>query len=144
MLTIGRKDRIDLPELGYKNLKVKIDTGAFGNVLHCTNIEIIEQEGSEMLSFILLDPGHPKFRPERQYFKDFKDKLVKNSSGGTEHRYIIETLTVFCGEKVRANFSLTDRNQMKYPILLGRKFLKGRFLVDVNLKDISYNLKRKQ
>ncbi len=43
MITIGRRDRIDLPELSYSNLKVKIDTGAYGNVLRSTNIEIIEK-----------------------------------------------------------------------------------------------------
>lgn len=143
MIVIGRRDRIDLPELGYSNIKAKIDTGAYGNALHCTNIEIINRDGLDLLSFVLFDSSHHRYKDKRQYFEDFTDKLVRNSGGDTEHRYKIETEVIFLGQKFRAGFTLTDRRTMKYPILLGRKFLRERYLVDVNLKDVSYKQKQK-
>lgn len=144
MTIIGRRDRIDLPELGFSNIKAKIDTGAYGNALHCTNIEIIKRNGKDVLTFILFDDTHPRYRNKRHYFAEFTDKLVKNSGGETEHRYKIVTDVIYFGRTYRAGFSLTDRRAMKYPILLGRRFLRGRFLVDVNLKDVSYIKKMKK
>jgi len=141
-IIIGRRDRIDLPGLGYRNIKAKIDTGAYGSVIHCSQIKVVQKDGKKILSFVLLDPGHPKYKEKECCFEHFKDKLVKSSSGESEHRYLIVTSTVIFGEQAETEFSLTDRSQMKYPILLGRKFLRQRFIVDVSLKDLSYNLKR--
>ena len=142
-ITIGRRDRIDLPELGYKNIRAKIDTGAYGSVIHCSQIKVIRKDDKNVLSFIMLDPSHLKFRNKKCYFEQFKDKIVKSSSGEREHRYLIVTETVIFGKKIPTEFSLTDRSQMKSPILLGRKFLRQRFIVDVNLRDLSYKLKLK-
>jgi hypothetical protein len=143
MIIIGRRDRIDLPDLGYSNIRAKIDTGAYGCVIHCSHIEIIKRGGKEVLSVELLDPRYPQHRKKKWYFEDFTDKVVKNSSGGTEHRYLIRTDTVIFGKRINTEYSLTDRSDMKYPVLLGRKFLRKRFLVDVRLKDVSYKLKVK-
>ena len=142
MIVIGRRDRIDLPALGYSNIKAKIDTGAYGNALHCTNIEVNRKNDKDILSFTLFDSDYPKYRNKKQYFEVFTDKIVKNSGGDTEHRYTIETDIIYFGQKIHAEFSLTDRREMKYPILLGRKFLRKRFLVDVSLKDVSYKQKQ--
>ncbi|MDA0197099.1 MAG: RimK/LysX family protein [Bacteroidetes bacterium] len=142
MITIGRKDRIDLPELGLFNIKAKIDTGAYGCALHCDHIEIVQKKGEEILSCRVLDPAHPKYKDKLYFFKDFNDKLVKNSSGETEHRYTVKTGLIIFNKERRVEFSLTDRNRMKYPVLLGRKFLKNRFLVDVRLKDLSFERKK--
>lgn len=141
MKIIGRQERIDLPDLGYYAIRAKVDTGAYGNALHCSEIEVIERDGKEVLTFILLDDSHPDFREERQFVEEFTDKTVKNSSGETEHRYTVETETIFGGHKAHTCFSLTDRSSMKFPILLGRKFLKGRYLVDVRLKNVFHKKK---
>lgn len=141
MIVIGRRDRIDLPELRYSNVKAKIDTGAYGNALHCTNIEVLFQNGKEVLSFNVFDSAYSRYKNKKLCFDVYTDKLVKNSSGDTEHRFTIETPVIYFGKTFLAEFSLTDRREMKYPILLGRKFLRNKFLVNVDLKDVSYNLK---
>jgi len=140
-IIIGRRDRIDLPGLGYKNIRAKIDTGAYGSVIHCSQIKVIRKDDKKVLSFVLLDPSQPKYKNRKCYFEHYKDKLVKNSGGGSEHRYFIVTETMIFGEMILTEFSLTDRSQMKSPILLGRKFLRQQFMVDVSLKDLSYKLK---
>jgi len=140
---IGRRDRIDLPGLGYTDIKAKVDTGAYGSALHCSQIQVVENGGRTLLSFILLDPEHPEFREVVHYAEHFREKLVKSSSGEAELRYTITTDLVIFGKSIRTEFSLTDRSDMKFPILLGRKFLRKRFIVDVRFKDVSYKLKRK-
>ena len=140
---IGRRDRIDLPELGYWDIKAKVDTGAYGSALHCSEIKVVSRNGKNCLSFLLLDPEHPEFREEVHFAEHFSEKVVKNSSGEAEQRYIIKTEVVIFGKSIYTDFSLTDRRDMKYPILLGRKFLRKRFIVDVRRKDVSYKFKKK-
>lgn len=140
-ILIGRRDRIDLPELGYTNIRAKIDSGAFGSVIHCSHIEVIHKDDKDLLSLVLLDASYPGFREKLYYFESYKDKLVKNSSGDAEHRYSIQTDVVIFGKRIKTDFTLTDRSRMKYPILLGRKFLRQGFIVDVTLKNVSYKQK---
>ncbi|MGQ1785051.1 MULTISPECIES: ATP-dependent zinc protease family protein [unclassified Saccharicrinis] len=142
MITIGRKDKVDLPGLELNNIEAKIDTGAYGCTLHCHSIGLVMRNGKEILAFKVLDPSHSLYEDKVFYFEEFSDKLVKNSGGETEHRYTIKTEMIVFGENKAFDFSLTNRNKMKYPILLGREFLTGRFVVDVALKDLSFKLKK--
>jgi hypothetical protein len=144
MTIIGRKDRVDLPDFGLSDIAAKIDTGAYGCTLHCHYFEIVNKEGKEVLAFKLLDPIHPKYIDKVFYAENFSDKLVKNSSGKAEHRYVIKVNVIVFDEKKALSFSLTNRKKMKYPVLLGRKFLSGRFIVDVKLKDLSFKLKKRK
>jgi hypothetical protein len=144
MITIGRLDHIDLPKLELTNLRAKIDTGAYGSALHCHHIALVEEDGRHILTFDVLDPDHPEYEEHIFRFEEFGDKVVKNTGGEPEHRYTIKTEVIIFNQSFQVEFSLTDRSQMKVPVLLGRKFLRGRFLVDVTQKDISYKLKKKQ
>ncbi len=144
LTVIGRRDRIDLPGLGFRNLKAKVDTGAFGSAIHCSSIEVVKRDGRSKLSFVLLDPEHPLYKDEVHWADDFREKKVKNSSGTAELRYIITTPVVIFGRQITTDFSLTDRSDMRYPVLLGRKFLRKRFVVDVRYRDLSYKRKRKK
>ena len=141
-IVLGRRDRIDLPELGYTDIRAKIDTGAYGSVIHCSSIDVIRRNDRDVLSIVLLDPSYSCFQDKRCYFANFRDKRVRSSSGDTEHRYFIITDVIIFGRRIKTEFSLTDRSQMKYPILLGRKFLRRGFLVDVTLKNESYKHKQ--
>ncbi len=144
MTVIGRRDYIDLPEFDLANIQAKIDTGAYGCSLHCHEIAIDNFEGKEILKFKLLDPLHPEYEDKYIYTHEFSDKVVKNSSGQTEHRYTIQTSIILFSKTYEVEFSLADREQMRYPILLGRKFLRGRFIVDVALKNLSKKSKRRK
>ncbi len=142
MITIGRKDRIDLPELQLFDIKAKIDTGAYGCALHCHQMDVVRKGGKDVLSFKVLDPTHPEYEDKEFFVENYRGKLVRNSGGEAEHRYTIKTSMVIFNKKRIVEFSLTDRKKMKHPVLLGRKFLTKRFLVDVQLKDLSFDLKK--
>ncbi len=128
---IGRKEKLSLPEWGLKNITGKIDTGAYTSAIHCESFEVVEKEGREVLYFVLLEPSHGKFSGKRLHTEHFTQKKVKNSFGQAENRYKVKTKVSMFGEEFEAEFTLTDRSKMRNPILLGRKMLKGRFLVDV-------------
>ncbi len=141
MIVIGRKDKIDLPEFDLFDIEAKVDTGAYGCALHCHEVMIKQENGVEILTFQLLDPSHPEYEHKTYTTRDFSDKIVKNSGGISEHRYTIKTHLIIFGKKRSVEFSLTNREKMKYPVLLGRKFLKKKYLVDVSHKDLSFNNK---
>jgi hypothetical protein len=131
-IIIGRNEKVDLPSLGLIDLKAKIDTGAFTSVIHCHKIKLVISNKKKFLYFNLLDPGHPKY--EKKLFKvtGFSEKKVKNSFGASEIRFAIKTPILIAGRLINTEFTLTDRSEMKYPVLLGRKLLKENFIVDVS------------
>jgi hypothetical protein len=127
---IGRREWASLPEFGLKNVKVKIDTGAYSSSIHASLIE--EVDG--ILHVVFLDSNHPEFQNNPFSFKEFRRKKVKSSNGIIQERYFIKTYIVLGSVKIKTEFSLTQRKGMRYPILIGRKLLNKRFLIDTSLK----------
>ncbi len=140
MKVLGRSDRVDLPDLGLSGIHAKIDTGAYNCSLHCSNAEVVDGK----LQFILLDEEHPEFTGMKFTSKNFEKREIKNSFGEAEMRFVIKTRIKIYGYMIRAEFSLSDRGNLKFPVLLGRKILRKRFLIDVDQKDLSYLTKRKE
>ncbi|NBV98931.1 MAG: hypothetical protein EBR67_05405 [Proteobacteria bacterium] len=138
-IIIGRSEHVSFPEFGFKLIKAKIDTGAFTSSIHCHKIRVIKSKstGKLNLKFELLDPSHPLYEKKTLKVKDFKQKIIKSSNGSSRISYIIKTKIELFGKSFDTEFSLTDRSEMKHPVLLGRKFLNKGFLVDVTLYDLS-------
>ncbi|SOD95482.1 ATP-dependent zinc protease family protein [Spirosoma fluviale] len=136
---IGMTDLVDFPDLGLYDIQAKVDTGAFTSALHCKDIRLVKSGGKRKLSFWLIDKtGLParKFRSDQ-----FSQRMIRNSFGVAELRYVIQTRIVLFGRTIRAEFTLADREQLKNPVLLGRKLLRNRFIVDVSQKNLSYEAK---
>lgn len=140
MLILGRIDRVDLPELGLKNIHAKIDTGAYTCSLHCRNSEVVDGK----LEFVLLDEEHPEFTGMKFVCGNFEKREIKNSFGEVEERYVIVTTITIFEEVITAEFSLSNRGSLKFPILIGRKILRDRFLIDVKKKNLSFKEKRRK
>ena len=142
--TVGRSEKIHLPEFNLTAVDAKIDTGAYGCAIHCNLIEVVKHQGKKMLRIIPLRGFDHNYQGTAVYLPLTPKKRVKNSMGGIEERYIIKTKVTLFGEEIDTVFSLTDRSKMKFPVLLGRKFLQGRFLVDVSLMDRSIKAEKKK
>jgi len=141
---IGRVDKIDLPNFDIENLECKIDTGADTSSIHCTNVRIVEKDGKEFLKFRVLDKKHPLFSKNSHTVDEFSEKRVKSSTGHSETRFAIKTTAIVFGKSYPITFTLSDREKMKYPVLLGKRFLKNKFIVDVSEKDLSYTAKTEE
>ncbi len=139
--TIGITDKIDLPEVDLFDLPCKIDTGADTSAIHCERIRLKEIDGVECLVFKLLDKSHPLYTGKDIVTTDFRERKVKSSFGDYEFRYQVKLKLVIFNKTYRVSFNLSNRKKMKYPVLLGRKFLAKKFLVDVSQRDISAELK---
>jgi len=124
---IGRREFVDFPTLGISNIEGKVDTGAYTSSIHVENISI-NYENSKPILYFTIDQGEVKnFR-----FEDYTQKKIKNSFGEMEERYVIKTLIHIGKKKINLTISLSNRDNMRYPVLIGRRVLKGKFLIDVN------------
>jgi hypothetical protein len=137
MQILGRSDRVDLPGLGLENIHAKIDTGAYTCSLHCSRAEVI----NGTLEFVLLDEEHPEFTGMKFTMKEFTLREIKNSFGEAEMRFVIKTSIKIFDRKIKAEFTLSDREKLRFPVLLGRKILRNRFLIDVSKKDLYFKTK---
>lgn len=144
MKIIGRIDKADFPELNLQNIDIKVDTGAFTSSIHTHDVKEIELNGDKHIEFKLLDPSHPNYEDKIFKVKSYEVKTLKSSFGNIEQRFIIKTTMVIFDQEYPIEMSLSDRSDMKFPVLLGRKFLNKRFIVDTSLKNVSGKLKRKK
>lgn len=137
--TIGRFDRADFPELQLSDIAVKIDTGAYSSAIHCDNIK--EEDG--ILKCTFLDEEHPQYNGKEFTFKDYEVVFVRSSNGIVQRRYQIKSSIKIFDQVYKISLSLSARQEMRYPVLLGRKFLTKKFIVDTEFFDLSYNARSK-
>lgn len=139
-ITIGRIDKADFPEFQLREIDVKVDSGAYTSSIHCANIEETSDKGTPFIKFTLLDEEHPFYNQKEFSTKNFTKKFVKSSNGLAEERFVIRTKIFIFNETFDISLTLSQRSEMKYPILLGRKFLNKKFIIDTSKKNISHKL----
>ncbi len=131
---VGSKESISIIDLELYDLDAKVDTGADSNALHCDDI-VVDEQG--IVHFTLLDEVHPAYHGKRMSMPLYRLKKVRSSNGQLQVRPSVKVEVDFFGKRYKSIISLTNRADMKYPMLIGRKFLKGRFLVDVSEEYLS-------
>lgn len=127
MNIIGRREFVSFPELNLHGIEAKIDTGAYTSSIHCDSIEVVDSK----VRCVFLDETHPNYTGIAEEFDIVKQVNVRSSNGMEEMRIMIRSHITILGETYKILLTLTNRSNMNYPILLGRKFLHGKFLVDV-------------
>lgn len=140
---IGRRDIANLPDFGLNQVDVKVDSGAYTSSIHVSHCHEIDTENGKLLEVVFLDEKHPAFDGEKHYFSEFRTKKVKSSTGQEQLRYFIRCTIQLLGRKIKTEFSLTERRGMRYPILLGRKLLNNRFIIDTSLVNLSKKIHQK-
>lgn len=128
--TVGWREWVSLPELGLSAIKAKMDTGARSSALHAFDVQVARRDGVDVVRFKV----HPFQRDSRSTVSAesplVDEREVKSSSGHATLRPVIRTSLQLLGQRWPIELTLTNRDEMGFRMLLGRRTLRGRFLVD--------------
>ncbi|WOJ94115.1 ATP-dependent zinc protease [Congregibacter variabilis] len=128
--TLGWREWIGFPDIGIAQIKAKVDTGARTSCLHAFKVEPFEHEGASWVSFDI----HPSQTDGTEVIQCkapvLEQRVVRDSGGHEELRYVIETTMTIGDHEQTAEVTLTDRDTMKFRVLLGRTAIQGTFTVD--------------
>ena len=129
-IQVGWREWLALPELGIPAIKAKVDTGARTSALHAWSVECFVRNGRDYVRFVL-HPLQHRTDIERICEAPIKDRrLVADSGGHREWRYVITTTIALAGLRWPIEMTLTNRETMRFRMLLGRSAMAGRLLVD--------------
>lgn len=118
---LGAFEEVVFPAFDDASVTAKVDTGAYSGAIHCVKI----QEKNQVLYYTPFQ-GRQLYKSE-----NFAVRHVRSSNGQRERRYFIRTTIIIGGRTLPIIISLTDRSDMKWPVLIGRRFLRqNKFLVD--------------
>lgn len=120
---------------GIGKIPAKIDTGATISSIWASDIRLTPDNH---LEFSLFAPESPLYTSEKISVDDFKVRNVRNSTGHETIRYLVILPTVIKGKKIRISYTLADRSRNDFPVLIGRRALNGKFLVDVSKLGVPY------
>ena len=141
---LGWREWLGFPDLGITQIKAKVDTGARTSCLHAFFVEPFERDGEAWVRFGI----HPQQRNTSEEISceaKVKDqRAVRDSGGHEELRYAIETLVTIGKNKHLVEVTLTDRDTMKFRVLLGRTAIRGQYLVDSGRSYVQGKRKRKR
>ena len=125
---VGWRELVHLPDLGLHGVPAKIDTGARTSSLHGEVLEEFERDGEKFVRFAVdFQQQHVRQVCEAVHV-DVRG--ITSSNGETQYRYVIKTPLKIGDVEFRAEISLADRRDMRFPMLIGRSSLRRRFVVD--------------
>lgn len=130
---IGKNELVKIG--GRVDVPAKIDTGADSSSVWATNVKI-KKDGT--LTFCLFGEGSPFYNGKIFKRTDYKVVVVRSATGEEQIRYRTHFPVTIAGKTIRTLFNLSDRSKNNYPILIGRRSISNKFLVDVSKSTIDY------
>lgn len=127
---IGWREWAGLPNLGLFAIKAKVDTGAKTSSLHAFDIRVEKNDGKKAYVHFKVHPLQSDLSLVVTCKALLVDKRIVSDSGGhKEERYVIKTWLSLGAIKKRVELTLSNRETMKYRMLIGRSALK-QFYID--------------
>lgn len=124
--TIGWIERVSITNEGL-TMEAKVDTGADFSSVHAEKIRHFTRDGARWIEFTLRDRDKSAYTLQKPLHRTAR---IKKKTQGSQTRPVV-ILQICVGDaQYPAQVNLAQRGHFKYTLLLGRDFLKSRFLVD--------------
>jgi len=133
MIVIGTAEKVYIPSSDIL-LKAKIDTGATTSSMHALNIKEFERDGKKWIKFDLQDKDGNLINKNLPLHRIVK---IKRHGTKNQKRYVVQMKINLANISQLVEVSLTNRSKFTYPVLIGKNYLNGLFLVDVSKKYIT-------
>jgi len=127
---IGWREWVGLPALGIEKIKAKIDTGARTSALHAFALHPFTENNQNKIRFDIHPLQHNTEHLITCVANVVDKRLVTDSGGHDEERYVIQTPITIAGQTWSIEITLTERENMLFRMLLGRSALRKRFIVN--------------
>lgn len=127
---IGWREWVSLPSLNIDAIKVKVDTGAKTCALHAYYIEPYKKDGEDWVHFGIHPLQNNNTKEVKCHARLVDKRKVTDSGGHSENRFVIMTTVLIGTHSFDVEVTLTDRESMRFRMLLGRNALNGRFIVN--------------
>jgi len=108
-------------------VRAKLDSGAKSSSINAPDYELYTHEGKRWVRFRLINERGEGVRIEERVVRSVR---IKRAGVRMRKRPVVRLRICVAGVSGRAQFTLADRSDMNYQLLIGRTFLKGRILVD--------------
>lgn len=112
-------------------ITAKIDTGADASSLHCDCINKFIRNGEPWVQFTITGVSGKQVSLEKKVERTIK---IKRHFGAVQKRDVVRLGLCLGGQYEERDVSLVDRTGFKYDLLIGRKFMAGKFIVDPSQK----------
>jgi hypothetical protein len=127
---VGWREWLRLPDFCETPIKVKVDTGARSSCLHAFNVEVIEENGQPVVYFDIHPIQNSIDKTVRVSSPLIEYRTIRSSSGHAELRPVIRIQARVGETNWPIEITLTNRDQMGFRMLLGRRAMAHRFIVD--------------
>ena len=118
---------------GVKGVPAKIDTGADSSAIWVSDVEVLKNND---LSFKLFGPDSPLYTGKTIKTGDYKVVITRSSHGDEKIFYRTHIPIIINGRKIKTLFTLSDRSRNNFPVLIGKRTISGKFIVDVEKSEI--------
>ena len=119
---------------GIERIPAKIDTGADNSAIWASDINMGE-DGA--LSFCLFAQKSALYTGERLKTTDYTARVIRSSHGDEQIRYRVKLPVTIGDQTFETTFTLANRSRNNFPVLIGRRTIEGKFLVDVSKSAIT-------
>lgn len=139
---IGWREWVNLPELGINRIKAKVDTGARTSALHAFALHPFVENNINKIRFDIHPMQHTTDEVVTCIANVVDKRLVTDSGGHEEERFVIETPLTIAGQTWPIEITLTERENMLFRMLLGRSALRKRFIINPARSFVSTRVKK--